>query len=82
MVECFYGRLSTILDEIKTYCTNTFEAINEIEDVKEEDLQELLDRKYHKTEISIDYGILEKSKNIYVVPSDIGWDDIGSLGIC
>ena len=27
---------------------------------------------------SIDYGLLEKAKNIYVVPSDFQWNDIGS----
>ena len=28
--------------------------------------------------ISIDYSVLEKSKEVYVIPSDFGWDDIGS----
>lgn len=28
--------------------------------------------------ISIDYAVMEKSKNIAVVPSDLGWSDIGS----
>ncbi|MDH7942941.1 mannose-1-phosphate guanylyltransferase/mannose-6-phosphate isomerase [Pseudohongiella sp. SYSU M77423] len=27
---------------------------------------------------SIDYAVLEKSKNVYVVPLDAGWSDIGS----
>lgn len=30
------------------------------------------------TAISIDYGILEKSKNIAVIPVDLGWNDVGS----
>ena len=29
---------------------------------------------------TIDYGILEKSKKVAVVPADIGWHDIGSWG--
>jgi mannose-1-phosphate guanylyltransferase/mannose-6-phosphate isomerase len=29
--------------------------------------------------ISIDYGIMEKSKNVIVVPADIGWNDLGSF---
>ena len=38
-----------------------------------------LQRKYLDCEaISIDYAIMEKSKNIYVIPADFGWDDIGS----
>ena len=28
--------------------------------------------------ISIDYAVMEKSKNIYVLPGNFGWDDIGS----
>lgn len=28
--------------------------------------------------ISIDYGILEKAENTYVIPADIGWSDIGT----
>ncbi|HEX9389995.1 MAG TPA: mannose-1-phosphate guanylyltransferase/mannose-6-phosphate isomerase [Usitatibacteraceae bacterium] len=29
-------------------------------------------------DISIDYAVMEKSKNVAVVPCDIGWSDIGS----
>ncbi len=28
--------------------------------------------------ISIDSGIMEKSKNIYTLPGTFGWDDVGS----
>jgi len=28
--------------------------------------------------ISIDYGIMEKAHNVYVLPSDFGWSDIGT----
>lgn len=30
------------------------------------------------TSISIDYAIMEKVKNMLVIPSDFGWDDVGS----
>lgn len=30
------------------------------------------------TNISIDYGILEKANNVYVMPADIGWTDLGT----
>ena len=46
------------------YCENYNEKLNEL---------------YPKSEsISIDYAVMEKSKNIYVIPSDFGWDDIGT----
>lgn len=28
--------------------------------------------------VSIDYGIMEKAKNIYTIPGSFGWDDVGS----
>ncbi|XOD68572.1 MAG: mannose-1-phosphate guanylyltransferase [Flavobacteriales bacterium AspAUS03] len=31
--------------------------------------------------ISIDYGILEKVDNVYVIPSYFGWSDLGTWGI-
>jgi mannose-1-phosphate guanylyltransferase len=28
--------------------------------------------------ISIDYGIMEKAQNVYVIPSEFGWSDLGT----
>jgi len=30
--------------------------------------------------ISIDYGIIEKAKNVYVLCTDFGWSDLGTWG--
>ncbi|MCB0792293.1 MAG: NTP transferase domain-containing protein [Flavobacteriales bacterium] len=30
--------------------------------------------------VSIDYGILEKARNVFVVSSDLGWSDLGTWG--
>lgn len=30
--------------------------------------------------ISIDYGVMEKAQNVYVIPSDFGWSDLGTWG--
>ena len=30
--------------------------------------------------ISIDYGIMEKANNVYVIPSSFGWSDLGTWG--
>lgn len=32
------------------------------------------------TNISIDYGIMEKAKNVFILPVDFGWSDIGTWG--
>jgi len=31
------------------------------------------------SKVSIDYAIMEKANNIYVIPSSFGWDDVGSF---
>ena len=34
---------------------------------------------WHKApNISIDYGVLEKSSNVMLIPCDLGWSDVGS----
>ena len=33
------------------------------------------------TDISIDYGIMEKANNVWVIPSSFGWSDLGNLDI-
>lgn len=43
------------------------------------DEQEAIDRIYPQcTNISIDYGIMEKADNVYVMPSSFGWSDLGT----
>jgi mannose-1-phosphate guanylyltransferase len=40
---------------------------------------EALERIYPQcTNISIDYGIMEKADNVYVLPSSFGWSDLGT----
>ncbi len=43
--------------------------------------QEAVDAIYSECEnISIDYGIMEKSNNVYVLAADFGWSDLGTWG--
>ncbi|MDU1312958.1 MAG: mannose-1-phosphate guanylyltransferase [Clostridium septicum] len=75
----FLWNIENILKEIKEYLPNTYEALKKVENIKEEELQLFINDNYKKTDpTSIDYGVLEKSNEIYVVPSEIGWDDVGS----
>jgi mannose-1-phosphate guanylyltransferase len=42
---------------------------------------EFIDQTYAECRnISIDYGIIEKAKNIYVLCADFGWSDLGTWG--
>ena len=59
-------------DEVKLYADNIYNAFRDTQDIKEAFSR--IDEK-----ISIDYGIMEKSSHVAVVPVDIGWNDLGSF---
>lgn len=75
----FLWKTEHILREIKKFTPSTYEALHNIGNIKEKEMQVYIDNAYSKTEsISIDYAVLEKSEKIYVIPAEIGWDDIGT----
>ena len=48
-------------------------------DTKEE--EEFVKKAYEQcTNISIDFGVMEKARNVYVMSSDFGWSDLGTYG--
>ena len=43
--------------------------------------KEAIERIYPQcVNISIDYGIMEKADNVYIIPSSFGWSDLGTWG--
>lgn len=43
--------------------------------------EEFIQKAYeHVTNISIDFGVMEKAKNVYVMAADFGWSDLGTWG--
>lgn len=43
--------------------------------------QQAIDRKFPQCEkISIDYAVMEHASNVYVLPADFGWSDLGTWG--
>lgn len=49
--------------------------------VGRKDFDAVLKEQYRQVEnTSIDYGIIEKTKSISVIPADFGWSDVGSWG--
>lgn len=75
----FLWSVDNILEQIKKYSNDTYKALQRLEEVSEESMQSFINDNYEYTEAtSIDYAVLEKSKDIYVVPSNFGWDDVGS----
>ena len=75
----FLWSIENIINQIKEYSQDTFEALKDIDNIEEKQLQKFINNNYKNTDaISIDYAVLEKSDDIYVIPSDIDWDDIGT----
>lgn len=75
----FIWKCSTVLKLTKIYLSKTYEVLNEIAASTEDGFEEVLEEKYPEVEnISVDYGIMEKAKNMYVMPCNFGWDDIGT----
>lgn len=76
----FIWKTSTILNNFEKYLPETYKKLEEIkETIGTEKYFETLKEKFSEIESeSIDYGIMEKAENIYVVPGNFGWDDVGS----
>jgi mannose-1-phosphate guanylyltransferase len=56
---------------------NLFAKGNEVYNTNEE--ADFITQNYSKSpNISIDYAILEKADNVYTIPADIGWSDLGT----
>ena len=75
----FVWRVDSILANIKTYLPETWEAFEKASAYLGTDQEEkAIHHAYHKsTRVSIDVGIMERANNVYVVPGDFGWSDIG-----
>lgn len=75
----FLWNIDNITSLIKEFLPKTYEALKSILTTREDKIYEKIKENYSKTDaISIDYGVLEKAKNIYVIPCDCGWDDVGN----
>ncbi len=78
----FVWKTSLILDLIKKDLPQTSKALNKIAaEYGKAGYAKAIEKYYKETDdTSIDYGIMEKNKNILVVPGDFGWSDVGSWG--
>jgi mannose-1-phosphate guanylyltransferase len=76
----FIWRVDAILNEIEKYMPDLYEGLNElIPVVSSPDFNKTLANVYGKLRnISIDYGIMEKSQNVYLTKGEFSWSDVGS----
>jgi mannose-1-phosphate guanylyltransferase len=76
----FIWKASVILDEIEKQLPHLHGRLTEIERVLgTEEEREVLELTWSLVESeTIDFGVMEKAKDVVVIPVEIGWSDVGS----
>jgi mannose-1-phosphate guanylyltransferase/mannose-6-phosphate isomerase len=76
----FVWRASAILAEIEKHLPEVAAVLAELRSAwKQGDAAAAMKAHFQRMpSVSIDYGVLEKSANVSLVPCDIGWSDVGS----
>lgn len=76
----FIWKVKNIIEAFENFLpeiSETFSAISDQYYTEQE--KEKIEWAYARTKsISIDYGVMEKADNVYVVPGEFGWSDLGS----
>lgn len=78
----FLWNVNTIIDSFKSYLPDIYSKMLEGKDkFNTLNEKEFIDEAFpFCPNISIDYGILEKADNVYVIGADFGWSDLGTWG--
>lgn len=78
----FVMNAATIVNAFRVYqpgIAKIFESMRSIYGTDKEQAE--IDLRYPECEnISVDYAIMEKAEEIFVMPSDFGWSDLGTWG--
>ena len=78
----FVWNIDTISKAIRTFQPNLASIMDEMApSFYTEQEKEVVGKLFPTCEkISIDYAVMEKSKEIYTLPAEFGWSDLGSWG--
>lgn len=76
----FIWKASAILKNMETFLPETYAGLKHIEGaIGTEQASKVLEHEFTTfCSESIDYGIMEKAKDIYILSGAFGWDDVGS----
>lgn len=76
----FVWKVSTILKCFDKYMEKTAKGLEVIKEaIGQPNQEDVLNEVFPQLEsLSVDYGIMEKAENIYTIPGNFGWDDVGS----
>lgn len=76
----FIFRSSVIIDSFQRFLPRIYNKLMKCNEFFNTPEEEGYLRDIYPTvqNISIDYGVIERSSDVYVIPADMGWNDIGS----
>ena len=76
----FIWKVSSILDNFQKFMPDVYNGLRNIQSaIGSEEEQTVLQQEFENfISESIDYGVMEKAEQIYVIPGTFGWDDVGS----
>jgi mannose-1-phosphate guanylyltransferase len=78
----FIWSLKTFKQELEVHQSDLFQNFEQGAELFGSDKEEEFVNKIYPAceNESIDYGLMEKSNQVYVIPSDFGWSDLGTWG--
>ncbi len=78
----FIWRAKTILDAYESYAPEIYALLSHgLKYYNTEQEQSFIDEFYPQTpSISVDYAIMENATNIFTIPAQFGWSDLGAWG--
>lgn len=78
----FFWSLESIIKSLKDFLPEINKSFNEGMDLYGTDKEAAFIQETYSgcKNISIDYGIMEKADNVYVLTADFGWSDLGTWG--
>jgi mannose-1-phosphate guanylyltransferase len=76
----FIWNLQSVLKAFKNHQIDIYDAFTEAKDIYNTKAEKTFIKKAFEMcpNISIDYAIMEPSDNVYVIPADFGWSDLGT----
>lgn len=75
----FLFNTNYIINEYKYLVPEMYNILKKVPNIKDCNYFDVLNKIYPLCEkISFDYAIMEKTRHAYVIPSELGWDDIGT----
>lgn len=78
----FVWKAKSVLNAFQKHANDIFELLSQGNNVyNTPSEQAFIDETYPKSRsISVDFAIMENAQNVYTLPADIGWSDLGTWG--